>query len=45
MITLAWYNIVAIIVGILFFWKFSRLDADSRYGLKMKKKILLLGAT
>lgn len=33
MITIAWYNVVAIIVGILFVWKFSKLNTDGRYGI------------
>ena len=33
MITIAWYNVVAIIAGILFVWKFSKLDPNGRYGI------------
>lgn len=33
MITLTWYNIVAIVAGFIFLWKLSKLDIGDRYGL------------
>lgn len=33
MITIAWYNVVAIIAGILFIWEISKINPDGRYGI------------
>ena len=33
MVTLAWYNVVAIVAGVMFAWWFSKIHTDGRYGI------------
>lgn len=45
MITIAWYNVVAIIVGILFLWLICFVDNESDIGSGTVKMLLILLAS